>query len=170
MKVNNKILIATIVTGFVIITFNVIFEIKDLKRWGSLAEIITEYAGFYLLYKNGTFQNTRLSRFTGISIAMILIGSMFKIIHWPGAAQLFGLAIISFVVLYSLHFISKHPKLALDWAKLLILILLLSGRCFRFFHWKNAYELQYISTFAFLSFILYYIIISLRSGNLSLNN
>ncbi|MBO9700236.1 MAG: hypothetical protein J7604_08500 [Sporocytophaga sp.] len=170
MKVNNKILIATIALGFIVIAFNIIFENEEMNSWGSLAEIVTEYAGLYLLYKNGTFQNSRLSRFTGLSIAMVLIGSMFKIMHWPGVAQLFGLAIISFVVLYTVHFSSKHPKQALDWGKLLILILVCSARWFRFFHWKNAYELQYISTFVFLSFILYYIIISLKSGDLSLNN
>lgn len=170
MKVNNKILIAIIALGFVVITFNIMFENEDLRRWKNLAETITEYAGFYLLYKNGTFQHSRLSRFTGLSIAMIIIGTMFKLMHWPGAAVLFGLAIILIVVLYTIHFSSKHPKQFLDWGKLLILILVLSGRSFRFFHWKNAYELQYISSFIFLSFILYYIIISLRTGNLSMNN
>jgi hypothetical protein len=141
-----------------------------LQRWGKLAEIIIEYAGFYLLYKNGTFKNTRLYRFTNISIAMIFTGSVFKIMHWPGSNQLIGLAIISIVILYSVHFSTKHPKHVLDWGKLLILILVLSGKLFRFFHWENGSELQYISTFAFLSFILYYITISLRSGQLSLDN
>jgi hypothetical protein len=111
-----------------------------------------------------------LTRFTNISIAMIFTGSVFKIMHWPGSNQLIGLAIISIVILYSVHFSTKHPKHVLDWGKLLILILVLSGKLFRFFHWENGSELQYISTFAFLSFILYYITISLRSGQLSLDN
>ncbi|MCR6639356.1 MAG: hypothetical protein NVV82_10325 [Sporocytophaga sp.] len=170
MKVSNKMLIAAIAIGFVTITFNIMFESDDLKRWANLAEVTAEYAGFYLLYKNGTFKESPLFRFTSISIAMVFIGSILKIMHWPGAGPVIGLAIISIVVLYSVHFNSKRPKQVLDWGKLLILILVLSGRSFRFFHWKNGYELQYISTFAFLCFILYYIITSLKSGSLSLDN
>jgi len=170
MKITNNILILVIAICFSVITFNLIFENEDLPQLINFAETIAEYAGFYLLYKNGTFQRSRLSRFSRISVAMFLLGSMFKIMHWPGWAQIIIASAFSFVVLYTIHFSQKQPKQLLDFGKLLIVILVLSGKLFRLFHWKNSYELQYISSFVFLTFIIYYIIFNLRSGNLSLNN
>lgn len=57
-----------------------------------------------------------------ISIAVLIVGVMFKIMHWPFGAWIivFGFSLIA--VLYPFRFMNKKSKVLLDYARLLFVI------------------------------------------------
>jgi hypothetical protein len=107
--------------------------------------------GIYLLVKNGTFIRTRGFRWLGISIALVLVGAMFKLMHWKGADLMIGSGLASVGALYLVHFVKKPGKAIADAGKLAFLLTFLAGKYFRLMHWPMAGELS------FLSVVIYFV-------------
>lgn len=148
---------------FFFIIIGLIINNSELMGLSSYPMTITILLGFYLLLKNGTFINTRLYRFISLSIAVLIVGTMFKIMHWPGSSFMIIIGIGSILIFYMIHFLKKNNKNLIDYGKAFVLTLILSARLINFFHFAYGYELLYLSYFVFISFTFYYIIVQIKS-------
>ena len=113
--------------------------------------------GIYLLVKNGTFIRTRGFRWLGISIALVLVGAMFKRMHWEGADLMLGSGLASVGVLYLIHFVKKPEKDIADAGKLAFLFTFLAGKYFRVMHWPMAGELSFLSMMILILVVIYFV-------------
>jgi hypothetical protein len=113
--------------------------------------------GLYLLIRNGTFIQTREFRLIGIGIAVVILGGLFKVMHWVGADQLVGFGGGLIFILYLLHFIKKPGKQLIDIGKLAFLITFLAGRYFKLMHWPKGDELTFLSIMIFIPVVIYFI-------------
>lgn len=76
----------------------------------------------WLLVKNGTILGTvyaRVMRFLG---GLLLIGVLFKVLHWVGANSLLVMALAGIALTYSLRFFRKREKGWPDVLKLLFVL------------------------------------------------
>ena len=95
-----------------------------------------------------------------LSSLLILVGVIFKALHWPGAAIILLLGVVAFAAIYAiLLFIDrqKHAKTAISKTSnvfvLLAMVLISVGFIFKTLHWPGAGVLIYISNFALLALI-----------------
>ncbi len=88
--------------------FNSIFSI-------SLAAVT--FLSLGMMFREGTFRKTVWCRFAYVGTAILIMGILFRIQHWPNALAMVitgsGLITISYLV----HFIRKPMKQVLDWFK-----------------------------------------------------
>jgi hypothetical protein len=164
----NKLLVAIITLGFLLIItgfLNILTE-ENSNLLIDSGFTISIVGGFLLLLINGTFLKTKLSK---LSFAIYLIGALFKIMHWPFAGPILAIAFINMIVFYSIHFYQKTNKTHIDSFKLIVFILLIIGKSFSILHLPYSWEIQYMSEFIFLLFIVYYIITERKNGKLVMN-
>ncbi|WP_025665641.1 GldL-related protein [Aquimarina megaterium] len=79
---------------------------------------LIEVPGMFLLLSNGTFLKTRYSRIAMGLTALMIIGVLFKIMHWSFQNILLLIGCIGIVFSYLLHFVQKPIKKRLDYLKL----------------------------------------------------
>lgn len=152
--INNKILIQLIYILIPGLLLGEVFSLMGYEKSDSFISIVS--SGFFLtvvyfLVKNGTLIRSREYRLLSLSIAVLVFATMFKIMHWPYTAILFGVGFFSIIVIYGSHFIKKPDKNWIDWAKLFFLIGFLSAKYFRLMHFPYS---DVISIFATLLLIL----------------
>lgn len=58
-----------------------------------------------------------------ICVSILLLGGLFKIMHWPNSSNLLLIAICSIMVLYPIRFFLKKEKETMDYIKLGIILL-----------------------------------------------
>ena len=81
------------------------------------------------------------------SIALALLGILFKKMHWPGANMLIMTTLLTLIVSTVLSFDSNRRnglKVTLNYALTLILLFLIVGAGFNLFHWQGYLELRII--------------------------
>ncbi len=95
-----------------------------------------------------------------ISSSLILVGVIFKTLHWPGAGVILTLGIASFAAIYAiLLFIDRQKSAKSSISKisnlfvLLAMILIPAGFLFKMMHWHGAGVIIYISNLALLLLI-----------------
>ena len=91
-------------------------------RW---IETLFFLSGIYLLLKNGTFIKSTEGKLTLGAIALLLIGAMFKIMHWPFANEMLIVGFGSMAGFYTTHFFNKPEKELLDYGKVLFVFLII---------------------------------------------
>ena len=69
-----------------------------------------------------------------LGVILVIVGALFKIMHWPGSNILMLVGFISIGVLYSIRFLKKDPKLRLDYVKLILVLLWLVNYTITVFH------------------------------------
>jgi len=164
----NKILVLVILLSLVaiVIGYSTIFNEENSALCIDGGFSISTIAGLILLLKNGTFIKNKLFK---ISISIFIIEILFKIMHFPFAGPMIILSFLSISILYTIHFFKKQNKVMVDYLKLIILYIAVFEWVFSLLHWPYAWEIQYMSGFIFLIFIMYYIISEKRNGRLILN-
>lgn len=101
--------------------------------------------GIYLLLRNGSYIRSIEYKLTTFSIGCILIGTMFKIMHWPFSFYFLAFGMVS-VVLFYLSFMARKQRLNwVNWMKLLFLLFFIAGRIFILLHWPYHDELTFLS-------------------------
>jgi hypothetical protein len=83
-------------------------------------------AGIVLMVENGTLIRSKLVYLMGISIACIVIGSLFKVQHWPYASELLFIGLPSGLFIYLVHFLRKANHFLFDYLKLTWVVLYVS--------------------------------------------
>lgn len=76
------------------------------------------------IYSKGTFRRTGLVRGAYIGISLVIMGSLFKIQHWPNATLLILLGCLMVSMFYTFHFIRKTRKGLFDFLKFFYVLIL----------------------------------------------
>lgn len=58
-----------------------------------------------------------------ICISIILLGNLFKIMHWPNAYQLMTIGISGILIVYPIRFYFKQDKETMDYIKVVMIVL-----------------------------------------------
>ncbi|MBL8002074.1 MAG: hypothetical protein JNL05_08950 [Flavobacteriales bacterium] len=75
------------------------------------------------------------------AIGTVLMGVLFKLQHWPGAAALMQTGVLGIVVLYPLRYAAKRPKAFLDHVKLGLALTWPTSWLMQVQHWPYAQPL-----------------------------
>lgn len=115
----NKFLLGAIVLLLLLVSVS-LFPFTALDGYthqlGSVAEILC----LILMLINGTFMETIFYKIFIASILLLVLGAIFKIMHYPGGEEMIAVSFILIPLVYTLHFILKKSKDQLDVLKLLI--------------------------------------------------
>ncbi|AXT55384.1 hypothetical protein D1815_06290 [Aquimarina sp. AD1] len=95
---------------------------------------LIEMGGMFLLLHNGTFIKTVYSRIVMGMFVLILVGTVFKIMHWPFNNMIIIVGCVGIVCVYVLHFTKKPIKKRLDYLKLAWVVLLYIGAILKLYH------------------------------------
>ena len=90
----------------------------------------------------------------GWGASVVIIGALFKIMHWPGANETLILAFAVIFISYAIHFIKKSTKALIDWGKVVFLATYILGILFKFMHWPFAEIFLISSLFIFIVLVL----------------
>jgi len=72
-----------------------------------------------------------------IALITLIIGALFKIMHWPYSKELMFIGGISIGVLYIIRFFYTRPKSKIDFVKLAIVLLWVYSYLIKVFHLNN---------------------------------
>ncbi len=107
---------------------------EDSEIWIYRGLWISELAGFFMLILNGTFIKTRFFKILNGAAALIIVGALFKIMHWQYADLLLTMGLIGTILIYFLSFLKKPLKKRLDFLKLTWVIVAFAIAILRFAH------------------------------------
>jgi hypothetical protein len=89
----------------------------------SLGWLLAKIAATLMMLRHGTFIDRKYFYLAyGIGFA-IVVGLLFKIMHYEGADQILTFSLPAMPVLYFIHFLSKKKKQVLDILKMLTVVL-----------------------------------------------
>jgi asparagine N-glycosylation enzyme membrane subunit Stt3 len=139
---------------YLIIDFN-----KMVRDLGSLL-----WSGFILfsmfrMYIEGTFRKTNWVRGTYFAIAMIIVGSLFTIQHWPGGRVLLYFGCLLVAICYIIHFTVKASKSLFDWLKLVYVLTTAALIQMKMNHHKYLLEIMWTQTIIAIALIAVFYII-----------
>jgi ABC-type multidrug transport system fused ATPase/permease subunit len=103
----------------------------------------------------------KLTLISGItSSLLVLIGVIFKTLHWPGASIALTIGIVLFALVYALFLFNDRQEYAKTSVQkisnvfvLIAMIMISVGFLFKMMHWPGAGIIIYISNFALLAII-----------------
>ncbi|GAA3594669.1 hypothetical protein Q4Q39_07000 [Flavivirga amylovorans] len=141
MKTKNYNYVSIIIIGLVIALIGFLVSkftySPDAEFWADIGLIISEFTGFIMLIRNGTFIRTKYFRiFKGV-FAIIIIGALSKIMHWQYNNVIMIIGFVLAVLVYFFSFLNKPIKKRLDYLKLIWVIVAYSGAILRFLHVIN---------------------------------
>jgi hypothetical protein len=87
-----------------------------------------------------------------LSISILIIGMLFKIMHWPYGAEIVACAFGAIIIVYPFRFWNKKPKFVIDYVKLILLISWALNGIFTILHLP--YKI-YLSAVASISLIVW---------------
>jgi hypothetical protein len=161
---SNKTLLQTLLVSVVLLIIAYLgyqFEIMEYGRVSSGLTLISSvlvYAGVSLLLKNGKFAYSRYANLLNINAAIIIIGALFKIQHWPFADVLLIIGLFPIPVIYTLYFFTtKKEYSVIAFLKLVFVFTWILWRLFRVEHWPYADELQIASEIALLTILVFFL-------------
>ena len=101
-------------------------------------------------------KNNRIVTFLlRIALILLIIGALFKIMHWPHSKELMFIGGISIAFLYTIRFLSKTDKSRLDFVKLGLVLLWSLGYLIKIFHLYNLpYLIEIITMVLFFWWII----------------
>ena len=73
---------------------------------------------FFLVLLNGTILKSRYRIYVYIGLGILLVGTVFRVMHLPGTHEINGVGNAALLVIYTLWFLNKYPKGALDYLKM----------------------------------------------------
>ncbi len=125
---------------------------KELKEIEEETILLLTFKNYYAMKKSMTVSGT-------VSVAILIMGSLFKIMHWPGAGVLLALGIIiSSLVFLPLMAILKNKEISAMTDKLVLILGTLVGILFcnfvlfKVMHWPGA-DLLLFSSISLASFV-----------------
>ncbi|GAA3561424.1 GldL-related protein [Snuella lapsa] len=141
MNAKNYNYVVLIIIGLVIALIS--FLVSKFKYspntefWTNIGLAISEFSGFIMLIRNGTFIRTKYFRvFKGV-FAIILIGALFKILHYPYGNEIIVVGFAFAVLIYFFSFLNKPIRKRLDYLKLFWVVVAYTGGILRFLHIIN---------------------------------
>lgn len=121
--------------------------------------------GLVLLINNGTLMKTIYGRIISFGIGILIIGVLFKIMHWPGYPLILLIAVLLIVTTYSVRFLKKKEKKRLDILKFLWVIIGYSITIMILQHWISD-EYSIVAQILFWLALTDFVITGLRDKTL----
>ena len=119
---NNRTFIVLIILGVLMsLTGLFLYNFTTVSNSDFMLSIglwLIEIPGMFLLLYNGTFLRTRYSRIAIGLTAVMIMGVLFRIMHWSFQNILLFIGCVGIVFSYVLHFVQKPIKKRLDYLKL----------------------------------------------------
>ena len=84
-----------------------------------------------------------------ILISILIIGALFKIMHWPGANVIMVSAFGTIAIIYPFRFYKKAPKLLIDYVKLVLVLVWSIRGVFSTLHLPYAFIFNALVLFSF---------------------
>jgi hypothetical protein len=96
------------------------------------------------MFYKGSFKNTVWCRIGYFGFAILIVGMLFTLQHWPNGRALIvtGCSVIGIV--YAIHFVKKQVKEVLDWEKVLYVMISMLAITFRILHYEYNEELSWL--------------------------
>ena len=167
MYINNRVLLFSI---GILLTITLLFYAFPAETTnGSLVETfltIAQILTLVLLVQNGTFIKTVFYKITLVGLGLLIIGSLFKIMHWEGAKVLLITSFALILGSYGFHFIKKVSKKCLDWLKMSWVLVRIAGSFLTIFHLPYGREILYVSQVIFTLALLDFIYSGIKSRTL----
>jgi len=113
-----------------------------------------------------------------ITTAIIIIGALLKINHWPGGGQLLILGIVMLVIVFLPLALRNHYKiegnsknLALHIVTWLTCFVVFGGMLFKIMHWPGAGKFMMVALpFPYVVFLPVFLIVTAKDKNFNINN
>lgn len=100
------------------------------RGWYTLFERFSNLfllSALFFLLITGSYIRTNLFYWSFVGAASVVVGTNFKIMHWPGASDAIGAGFLWMFVLYAIHFARKGHKRWVDYGKMAFGFLFLLG-------------------------------------------
>ena len=94
--------------------------------------------------------------FFKLSVAMVLIGALFKIMHWPYSWLILSAGVCSLITFYAVKFSKKEPKTILDYSKLFLITSFSIHYIFNVFHLAYGHIFTYIIQASLIAYVILY--------------
>ncbi len=127
--------------------------------------LIAETTGLFMLFYNGSFINSKYFKYALSTITILIIGSLFSIMHWPFGREIVVSNIFLIGALYTISFLNKKSKKRLDYFKLFLVLTKFIFGSLVFLHLLNQNFNLLPSIIVWLT-IIDYLIIENRNGTL----
>ena len=152
----NKLLLILIFCSFISVLIGVVSELilNDTSLFLSIGYPLFIISGTFLLVKNGEYLRTKEYRLSKIGISILIIGVMFKIMHWHFSLLLIAIGLLLILFFYILYVLKKSILEITDWIKILYLFTLFLSRFLIISHLNYGFELSNISLLL-LSILVY---------------
>ena len=150
----NRFFLTGILLGIILCIISLI-PLLSINKDYSLLEIglgVLNLSGVVLLVSNGTFIKSRAFKFSLIAVALLILGSLFKLMHWPYGDYIFIIGSLFFLVLYSIWFVKKPVCKFLDYLKISWLYVTIFSALIIIFKWS-----QY--NFSLLAYVILWVTI-----------
>ncbi len=133
------------------------FSEKSLYLFFDIGSGLFVLTGGYLIVKTGRFIKTSYFRFLGIGVSVLIIGAVFKIMHWLYVPLILAFGYAWIIILYLIYQIQNKNRKWLDWIKLVCLTMLLVSKYFLTMHWPYQDELYIVSVLLLVVLVIEYI-------------
>lgn len=131
--------------------------VAPLEAW-SVILLIVQLVALDMILKESTVFFTGYFRFISLCIGVLIIGALFKIMHWPGADQMVLISMSGIAVIYTIRVLHKKRLRFLDISKWAWLITGITSSLLSFLHQPYAQLAAYISMGMFFMMMLAFFI------------
>lgn len=165
---NKNLLILLLIAALIALGGLIELILTQFEKGGlflSLGLSFVNLFGLILLLRNSSLTKTIYIRIISILIAIIIIGAMFKIMHWPGSSIMLSIGLMGIPSVYSFRFIKKPVKQLLDILKLAWVVtstIIALGVILHLF----PRDLTYLPNIIMLATILHFAIICIKNKEL----
>ncbi len=132
-----------------------IIELSPLFPVFKICLAIGSLGGLSLMIKDGTFIETVFFRITLAFISIIIVGAMFKFIHWPGANLMLIAGFICIPPAYLISFVGKFDKQLLDYLKAIWVVANYTIGILILMNWIENYYTIIPTTLLLITYLMY---------------
>jgi uncharacterized membrane protein YjjP (DUF1212 family) len=158
LKIDNFTLLIFLFLGVLIVNILIVLGIGSFEGRAFVMTVV-ELAGVALLLKNGKFAYTKYARWVNAVFAVVIIGALFKTMHWPGADVILIAGLMGFPILYFVYFsIEKREASLQSLLKLVLVSIMFILPLFKIMHWPHVFELQIANDILFVLTLAVFIV------------
>lgn len=169
MKTNNLFYIIIIGIGLLLalggFLTSYITNSSKAEDWMYIGLWIIEIAGFFMLLLHGTFIKRKYFKILKGIMAIVIIGILFAIMHWPYGKLMLVSGLIGIMITYLFSFLSKPIKNRLDIIKLAWVLVSFTNGILVYLH-LIGYEYQILQSVLMWLAIIEYLRIEKKRGRL----
>ncbi len=137
--------------------------LRGVDIWIVIIQII-QFIALEAMLRESDIARTQYIRPIYAAIGIFIIGSLFKIMHWPNGELLIIVAISMVAITYTVRTIRKTPMLIIDILKWLWVISMSAMSISNTLQWNASESLSYVSTGIFFLMLLGYFVLPRKEG------